>query len=139
MKRLLILFLTIILFSCKKDNVSYPPNNLEIMFHKPNTNYPMRLGCGWPKNVDSINENYKYLRVCDKASIDNFLKLYRKYEKDTTDFGADVRIHILVHQKIKTDTLCLGENFGVIKNGQSMKDSKELLNFIKGRIDYYKN
>ncbi|TGD56671.1 hypothetical protein [Flavobacterium humi] len=134
----IILFLSIIFFSCKNEIVSYPPENLEILFHDQGRNYPMRLGCGWVKNPDSINKDYKYLRVYDKASVDKFLKLYRKYKIDTTNFGADVRIHILVHQGIMTDTLCLGEHFGVIKNGQSMKDSKELLNFIKLRVEYDK-
>ncbi|CAM4240652.1 hypothetical protein [Flavobacterium terrigena] len=134
----IILFLIVLFYSCKKEIVSYPANNLEIIFHKPGVNYPMRFGCGWPKNVDSLTENFKFMRVCDKTSVDKFLKIYRKYKIDSTDFRADVRIRILVHQGIKTDTLCLGENFGTIINGESMEDSKELLNFIKQRIEYNK-
>ena len=134
----LILFFTILFFGCKKEIISYPPNNIEIIYSKPNINYPMSLGCGWPKNKDSLAENYKYLRIYDKTYIDKFLMLYNNYEIDTTNFGADVRIKILVHQSLKTDTLCLGENFGVIKNGKSMKDSKMLLNFIKQKIEYYR-
>lgn len=98
----------------------------------------MRLGCGWPKNTDSLSENLKQIRVYDKTSVDKFLKLYRKYKIDSTDFSVDVRIRILVHQGIKTDTLCMGENFGVMINGKSMEDSKELLNYIKQRIEYDK-
>lgn len=124
--------------SCKKEIVSYPPNNLEIVYQKPGMLYPMAFGCGWPRNIDSLAEEFKYIRIYDKTSVDKFLKLYKKYKIDSTKSGPDVRIHILVHQSIKTDTLCLGENFGTMINGKSMKDSKELLNFIKQRIDYNK-
>jgi hypothetical protein len=134
----IILFLIVFFFSCKKEIITYPSNNLEIIFHKHHANYPMRLGCGWPKNIDSLSKNFKFIKVYDKTSVDKFLKLYRNYKIDSTNFGADVRIRILVHQGIKTDTLCLGENFGVLINGKSMKDSKELLNFIKQRIEYNK-
>lgn len=133
MKYYILLFFAI-LFSCNQGVVTYPPNSIEVIFHKPGIYYPMRLGCGWPKNVDSIGENFSYKRICDKKTVDRFLKVYRLLEVDSTDHSTDVRIHILIHQSIKTDTLCLGENFGVEKNGQPMKDSRELLQFIKSAI-----
>jgi len=136
MKKLFLLFIFFNL-SCKKEIVSYPPKNLEIIYDKPGRLYPMRLGCGWPKNIDSLNQDYKYLRVYDKTSVDKFIALLKECKKDTSDFGADVRIKILIHQGLKTDTLCLGENFGIIKNGVSMCNSNKLLNFVKKRINYY--
>ncbi len=133
------LFLLLIIFnlSCKNEIISYPPENLEIISDKPGRHYPMRLGCSWPKSIDSLNRDFKYLRVYDKTSVDEFLRLLNECKKDTTDFGADVRIKILIHQGTKTDTLCLGENFGIIKNGVSLSNSKELVNFVKKRIKYY--
>ncbi len=135
MKKLIVIFL-VILLGCKKEIISYPPDNLEIIFNKPHLHYPMQMVCGWPQNTDSLPKGYKYKRIYDKVSVDKFLNLYGKYKVATTNFGVDVRIYILVHQGIKTDTLCLGENFGVMLNGHSMEDSKELLSFIKQKIEF---
>ena len=122
--------------SCKKDFTSYPPNSLEILYFKPGILYPYSLGCGWVNNPKIEEGKTKYVRIYDKVSMEKFLKLYNKYEIDSTQRSADIRIKILIHQGIKADTLCLGENFGTVLNGKSMKDSKELLNFIKMEIDY---
>ena len=130
------ILLLIILFGCKQEIVSFPPNSLEIIYDKPGVLYPMSFGCGWPKNIDSIPENFKYIRVYDKVSVEKFLKLFNEFKTDSAGHQPDVRIKILVHQSIKTDTLCLGEHFGVTKNGEIMKDSKEILNFIKKRINF---
>ena len=135
MKKLIALCLFLFI-SCKNETITYPPNNLEVFYFKPGILYPMSLGCKWINNAKTEKGKTKYERIYDKASIDEFLKLYNKYEVDTIHKNLDARIHILVHKGVKADTLCLGENFGTAINGQQMKDSKELLNFIKKKINY---
>ena len=47
---------------------------------------------------------------------------------------VDVRIKVYISYQNRVDTLCLGEYFGTLLNGNLMEDNPKLLDLIKSKI-----
>jgi hypothetical protein len=78
-----------------------------------------------------------YRKVSDSIFLNIFFNEYNKLKISKEISNIDVRLKIFIHHNNKkVDTLCLGENYGIIKNGIKMNDSKVFLNLIKTKINY---
>ena len=76
-------------------------------------------------------------KIANKSYLKKLLKSYDKLTVSAENHNVDRRITMFLHQKNGVvDTLCLGENFGVVKNGILMNDSIEFLNLVKTGIGY---
>ena len=126
---LLLLASFIIVFSCKKTSIKYiTVKNI------PNGNSTSRIHCDM---LDGDWDVIEHSVITDTYVLSEFEKEYAKLiiQKDT--FPLDMRIKLIIHFKNKNiDTLCTGEYFGIVKNGSSVKNDKDFINFIKKRIKY---
>lgn len=132
MKNLAIFILCSLLYNCYNKNTS---DYIEIYYMGPNISTPFSYPCSMISK-DVLKDDINYKKIDDKQQVKKFMDLYSKYETAVDSGGMNIRIKVLIHNRTKTDTLCLGEHFNTYKNGTKMKDSEELLNYVKDIIDY---
>ncbi|MQP51239.1 MULTISPECIES: hypothetical protein [unclassified Flavobacterium] len=150
-KYLLILIFSFINFSCfnkeepefknnhyeKKASKGYKNNCLSVYFIQKGTTFPVRMDCNFTQDNGKYGDAMHYKRISDSIFLNIFLNEYNKLEISKESSNIDVRFKIFIHHNNKkVDTLCLGENYGIIKNGIKMNDSKVFLNLIKTKINY---
>ncbi|MCS4433149.1 hypothetical protein NK987_02090 [Aquiflexum sp. XJ19-10] len=70
----------------------------------------------------------------DQTFLNSFENELENLKEKSVYQPIDVRIKILIDYADKTDTLCLGEFFGVVYNGRSFEDNSRLLDLIKSNI-----
>ncbi|THD30371.1 hypothetical protein [uncultured Flavobacterium sp.] len=142
----LFLIFTLFNFSCQKRdkkmelyeqyaNKNIDSSYIEMFYIGPNISTPFSYPCSMISK-EVLKDDINYKKIDDKQKIKKFMDLYSKYETAVDSGGMNIRIKVLIHNKTKTDTLCLGEHFNTYKNGTKMKDNKQLLNYVKDIIDY---
>lgn len=121
----------LIIFSlgCNRTNtdkiiVLYTPENVSI-------NYSISCFLFEGEFANIINEKV----ISDPEIIHILQTEISSLQKNNNPAGAeDIRIKCLIQYSNRTDTLCLGENFGIFLNGTEMEDSPEILQLIKKEI-----
>ncbi|MGQ2982773.1 hypothetical protein [Flavobacterium sp.] len=72
--------------------------------------------------------------IDDIGFTEEFSLLYNNLQEPEKNNTIDTRIRILYHHGAQSDTICMGEYFGIMVNGQQKEDSPKLLKLIKDRI-----
>lgn len=108
---------------------------LEIYYMGPHISTPYSYSCS-EIYEDESKEKINYKKIDDQQHVKTFISLFNEYKVYDDSSGINSRIKVLVHNKSKVDTLCLGEYFNTYKNGVKVKDNKKLLDFVKEIIDY---
>ncbi|MDR6969675.1 hypothetical protein J2X31_003709 [Flavobacterium arsenatis] len=108
---------------------------LEIYYMGPNISTPYSYSCS-EIYEDKSKEKINYKKIDDQQQVKTFMNLFNQYQISNDSSGIDSRIKILIYNKSKIDTLCLGEYFNTYRNGIKVEDNKQLLNFVKEIIDY---
>ncbi len=123
-----------IFFSCSKKNEDI--NYIDVYFLPPDTTFPNGLDCDMLYQ-GFVGEILLHKRIDEKSKTSKFKQLYDQLIKENTESSQDVRIRCMIHfSNGKVDTLCLGEYFDTFINKEKVKDSSDLLHFLKGEIDY---
>ncbi|WP_445720118.1 hypothetical protein [Flavobacterium sp.] len=150
-KYLLILIFSFINFSCfnkeepefknkhheKKASKGYKSDYLSVYFIQKGTTFPVRMECNFTQDNCKSGDAMHYRKVSDSIFLNIFFNEYNKLEISKESSNIDVRFKIFIHlNDKKVDTLCLGENQGIVKNGIKMNDSKVFMKLIKTKINY---
>ncbi|TVP46230.1 MAG: hypothetical protein EA341_13910 [Mongoliibacter sp.] len=72
--------------------------------------------------------------VTDSAFLEHLNKEVNKLKPERQEKSIDIRIKLLIEYESRSDTLCLGEFFDTILNGNLMEDNPRLLELIKSEI-----
>ena len=134
------LIISFVNFSCYNKQESKSKNNyLSVYFIQKGTTFPVRMDCNFTQDNGKYGDAMHYKRISDSIFLNIFLNEYNKLEISKESSNIDIRLKIYIHfNNKKVDTLCLGENHGIIKNGIEMNDSKVFLDIIKTKINYEK-
>ena len=129
-------FLLLFSFSnCDNTGKLDNENFLEFYYLEPGINSPFNYSCEMiSKRVFEDKINYK--KIVTANSVKRFMSMYEAYKISPDTSNGDIRIKVIIHQREKIDTLCLGENFRTYKNGIKVYDNQELLKYLKTLIDY---
>lgn len=92
----------------------------------------VRIDCRWVQS--SMYQNVKNIIIRDEDFNSEFDTYHSELNESDGIYPPDVRIRILYHHGRETDTICMGEYFGIMVNGQQKEDSPKLLKLIKDRI-----
>lgn len=125
MKYLLLLLICILFSSCQQEE-----RYLEIYYMKRGFtafNIPCNL-------VNPPSYGTKNVKILDSEFINEFESLYNKLKNSNEIPAIDTRMRIIYHHGVNIDTICMGENFTILVNGQLKEDSPELLKLIKEKI-----
>jgi len=136
MKYKLVLISVIVFLSCNKNTLKEDIKNqdffVEFYYHNQGALYPMRYACGKLKSGNT-NSNLNYKKIEGREFTEKVISYYSVLN-NVNEERFDARIHLLVHTQKSVDTICMGEDFGVVVNGITKEDSKEFINFIKSEI-----
>lgn len=137
---LLILIFCLVNYSCyNKQELKSKNNYLSVYFIQKGTTFPVRMDCSFTQDDGKSGDAMHYNRISDSIFLNIFFHEYNKLKISKEISNIDVRFKIFIHlNDKKVDTLCLGENHGIIKNGIEMNDSKVFLDIIKTKINYEK-
>ena len=117
----------------------YKNDYLSVYFIQKGTTFPVRMDCSFTQDDGKSGDAMHYKRISDSIFLNIFFNEYNKLKISKEISNIDVRFKIFIHlNDKKVDTLCLGENYGIIKNGIEMNDSKVFLDIIKTKINYEK-
>jgi hypothetical protein len=135
---LLMLIISFVNFSCYNKQESKSKNNyLSVYFIQKGTTFPVRMDCNFTQDNGKYGDAMHYKSISDSIFLNIFLNEYNKLEISKESSNIDVRFKIFIHlNDKKVDTLCLGENQGIVKNGIKMNDSKVFMKLIKTKINY---
>ncbi len=110
---------------------------LSVYFIQKGTTFPIRMDCNFTQDNGKYGDAMHYKKISDSIFLNIFFSEYNKLKISKESSNIDIRLKIYIHfNNKKVDTLCLGENYGIIKNGIEMNDSKVFLNLIKNKIEY---
>ena len=127
-KKSIFFYIIIIAFACSDDQITeikvlYLPRGMTVMTPVDCSNiyiFSEHLQKGRIKNLN------------DKIKIKNILG---QLKPDSNANPVDARIKCFIeYGNNKTDTLCLGEFFGILLNGERMQDDSLLFRIIKSSI-----
>lgn len=105
----------------------------DVYFIQKGTTIPISMGC-----INEIKDKNIFFQVINNDVFStNFNKVLKSLTISKTKKNVDVRITVYSKFKNKkTDTICFGENNGIVLNGITMNDSDELLRLLKNEINY---
>lgn len=126
MKQLLAMIMMSLLLSCKNED-----KHIDIYYMPEGVLTAMNIDCRW---VRLSQYNVKNTTISDEEFVEEFDTYYSELNESDGVYLPDVRIRIFYHHGKETDTICLGEHFGTMVNGQQREDSPKLLKLIKDRI-----
>lgn len=72
--------------------------------------------------------------IIDKTFFENLNEEVFKLKPEQGEKSIDIRIKLIIEYENRSDTLCLGEFFDTLLNGELMEDNPKLLNLIKSKI-----
>ena len=84
--------------------------------------------------VENGSVHIEKVYIDDTRFTEDFSLLYNELQETEKSNSIDTRIRILYHHGTQTDTICMGEHFGIMVNGQQKEDSSKLLKLIKDQI-----
>jgi len=90
-----------------------------------------------PVTCESISYSFTFRQskiISDKAYLASVSKAVANLNKSDGTNSNEIRIKVLIDYSNKTDTLCLGEYFTTLLNGEFMEDNPKLLDLIKSKI-----
>lgn len=127
------------MFACRNNANSEAQEtcSFDIYFIQKGTTTPITMGCiNELKNVTKENDIFfKTINAQDFTA--KFSRLVRKLTKSKEENYPNIRITVYAkYSNKKVDTICFGENNGILLNGQIMNDSRELLHLIKTNIGF---
>ena len=132
----LLLSISTLFFNCnnKKSN-----KYINVHFIQSGTTFPVSMDCKFNGNENEQTGDLFYKKITDESFINTFYEKYKKLEVNHENKNSpNNRIMAFVHyENRKIDTLCFGENNGIMLNGIRMNDSPELLSHLKDKIDYH--
>ena len=134
----LILIFSFVNFSCYNKQESKSKNNyLSVYLIQKGTTFPVRMDCNFTQDNGKYGDAMHYKKISDSIFLNIFFSEYNKLKISKESSNIDVRFKIFIHlNDKKVDTLCLGENQGIVKNGIKMNDSKVFMKLIKTKINY---
>lgn len=115
--------------SCKNDFKEAV--KLRVTYMQPFTTVMVPVDC---KSIDHMLDFSKRKKIVDETFLKTFESELENLKEKRVYQPIDVRIKILIDYADNTDTLCLGEAFGVVFNGRSFEDNSRLLDLIKSNI-----
>ncbi|MCH2196356.1 hypothetical protein [Kordia sp.] len=135
LKSLFLLLIFTIIFNCED---SQKDKYINIHFIQSGTSFPVSMDCTFSGNENEQIGDLFYKKITDVLFIDKFYNEYKNLEADSENKNhPDNRIMAFVHiDGKKTDTLCFGENHGLMINGIRVNDSEKLLKMLKDKIEY---
>lgn len=72
--------------------------------------------------------------IIDRTFLENLKEELDKMEPERQEKSIDIRIKLIIEYENRSDTLCLGEFFDTVLNGELMEDNPRLLDLIKSEI-----
>ncbi|MCF1753273.1 hypothetical protein [Mariniradius sediminis] len=104
---------------------------LRVTFIQPFTTVMLPVDC---RSIDRMLDYSKRKQIVDQTFLKTFENELENLKEKRVYQPIDVRIKILIDYADNTDTLCLGEFFGVVYNGRSFEDDSRLLDLVKSKI-----
>lgn len=109
--------------SVKKLDISFLPEETTVM---------IPVTCD---NLDYIAPELLQTRmVTERIFLDNLSKEIYKLKPKEEERPIDIRMKLIIEYENRSDTLCLGEFFDTVLNGNLMEDNPKLLDLIKSKI-----
>jgi|SRR5690554_662131 len=127
--QMFVLFLSSVLFSCKGE--SREINRVRVTYLPEYTNVMVPVTC---ESIDIMLTFRNTKVISDKAFLTSLSTELQGLKANDSERSIDIRIKVLIDYSSKTDTLCLGEFFDTILNGNLMEDNPKLLDLIKSKI-----
>lgn len=124
-----VLFLSFALLSCERESRAI--NKVRVTYLPEYTNVMVPVTC---ESIDFMLTFRDTKVISDKAFLTSLSKELQGLKANDSIRSIDIRIKILIDYSNKTDTLCLGEFFDTILNGNLMEDNPRLLDLIKSEI-----
>lgn len=122
--------LILVLVSCQSPNEKI--EKVIIKYLPEETTVMIPVTCD---NLDYIASALLQTKtVTDKAFLENLNQEVDKLKPERQEKPIDIRIKLLIEYESGSDTLCLGEFFDTILNGELMGDNPRLLDLIKSEI-----
>lgn len=131
-KLLSISFLVImVLISCQSPNEKI--KKVVIKYLPEETTIMVAVTC---ESLDYVTGGtlQKSTTITDRTFLENLNKEVNKLKPEQQEKSIDIRIKLLIEYESRSDTLCLGEFFDTILNGELMEDNPKLLDLIKSEI-----
>ena len=72
--------------------------------------------------------------IIDRTFLENLNEELDKLKPEQQEKSIDIRIKLIIEYENRSDTLCLGEFFDTVLNGELMEDNPRLLDLIKSEI-----
>tara|TARA_B100001105_G_C22223182_1_gene370587 strand:+ start:302 stop:610 length:309 start_codon:yes stop_codon:yes gene_type:complete len=91
----------------------------------------INIDCRW---VRLSQYHVKNTTISNEDFVGEFNTYYSELNESDGIYPPNVRIRIFYHHGKEPDTICMGEYFGTMVNGQQKEDSPKLLKLIKDRI-----
>lgn len=131
-KKYLICFLILAMFSCNsssKQNIE----QVRVKYGPEETTVMVPVTC---ESIDYIfpDNLLKQKIISNKNFLQKLNEELSDLEQASEERNVDIRIKLLIDYPQKTDTLCLGEFFNIVLNGEQMEDKPELLNLVKSEV-----
>jgi len=123
------------LSACKVSEIKY----IEVEY------LPQALNTLHPIDCDMINDGFGDIKTSKKKISSQ--KFLMKFEdeylniipfEDTTPIDIRIKMRIFFKNN-RVDKLCVGEFFGVVKNGLIQKNNEKIIEMIKDEVKYYKS
>ncbi|SIT17265.1 hypothetical protein SAMN05421761_1272 [Belliella pelovolcani] len=127
--QMFVLFLSFALLSCERESRAI--NKVRVTYLPEYTNVMVPVTC---ESIDFMLTFRDTKVISDKAFLTSLSKELQGLKANDSIRSIDIRIKILIDYSNKTDTLCLGEFFDTILNGNLMEDNPRLLDLIKSEI-----
>ena len=107
---------------------------IKIVYINSRIDLSSSLGCWDIFSIDSLF--LSQVRITDPKVTEPIYDIVKNLKVDTSRMNVDVRTTCLLRYNISkvTDTLCLGESFGTVLNGQYVVDNEKLFDLIKKHI-----
>ena len=127
--QMFVLFLSYVLFSCEGE--SREISKVRVTYLPEYTNVMVPVTC---ESIDFMLTFRDTKVISDKAFLTSLSKELQGLKAIDSVRSIDIRIKVLIDYSNKTDTLCLGEFFDTMLNGELMEDNPKLLDLIKSKI-----
>jgi hypothetical protein len=126
--RYLVIIICFLMLGCFNSETSKDP--IEILYFKADILTPIQVTCNTIYGYYGLRK----IELKEKKEIDIFKEKLQELEDSNSYEGIDVRYKLTY----LNDTICMDVLGGIIHNGNRMKDSPKMLDYVKELIDKYK-
>lgn len=124
------IFLLVFLTFCSEKNID-EISKLRVIYLPEHTDVMVPVTC---ESINHMLDFRKSKVISDKTFLTPFTREIVELNSVDGTNSIEVRIKVLIDYPHKTDTLCLGEYFSTVLNGELMEDNPKLLDLIKSEI-----